>query len=463
MTGNFKRIRLLLIIVIIIFIAISLYLVYFQLFEAKALNAHVANSRNYFDEAGISRGNIYDSRGELLAFSDEDGIRKNDYSYSFSHLIGYASKEHGKSALESAYNAQLLGLSEAELLDAMKEVLGKDNRGNDLFLTVNAELQSFIYSLLENHKGSVVLMEADTGKILSMVSSPSFNVNELDSSWPSLIEREDAVLLSRSTQGLYTPGSIIKIITATALLESGLPQDYYDSGVEEIYDAKIYNFEGAVEGELDLEGALVHSTNTYFARKALDMGPEILREVSERFYFNRDYPFELYHENSYTDFREGMEEFDLAASAYGQGKTLVTPLHMAMVIASISQEGRMMSPYLLEEIKSPSGSSVYRARPQLLGQVTDFSHGRRMRDMLISVVEKNNYNYLPGVTIGGKTGTAENPSELDHAWYLSFAQGESSHLALAIVLEEEGISGGRVGAPMAQRIYEKAESLGLLK
>lgn len=462
MTSNFKRIRFLLVIVMAIFIGISLFLVYFQLFEAKALNAHEANSRNYFDESKITRGSFYDQAGEILTYSDGDK-RINEYGYSFSHLIGYSSVGHGKSGLERVYNAQLLGMDDADLLGAMKDVLGRGGRGNDIYLTLDGELQSYIYSLLEGHKGSVVLMEADSGRILSMVSSPSFNVNELDSSWDELIEREDGVLLNRSSQGLYTPGSIIKVITGVALLESGLDLSYHDEGVEWIKDAAIYNFEGAVEGDIDLEEALIASTNTYFARKALDMGPELLKEVSERFYFNRDFPFELYHENSFTDFERGMEDIDLAASAYGQGKTLVTPLHMAMVMASLSQEGRMPKPYLVEEIKSPSSSLVYRARAELLAQVTESPLARRMERMLVRVVEENNYNYLSGFKIGGKTGTAENPSGLDHAWYLSFIKGEEDELALAIVLEEEGTSGGRVAAPMAQRIYEKALSLGLLK
>lgn len=463
MYSNFKRIRFLLIIVMLIFLGVSLYLVYFQLFEAKALNAHSANSRNYLDESSISRGNIYDEGGELLASSQgEDNRRISEYPYSFAHIIGYASKEHGKSGLESAYNAQLLGLNEDDLLGTMKDLLGKEGAGNDLFLTINSQLQTYIFSLLESHKGAVAVMDPVSGRVLSLVSSPSFNSNEVDLNWQSLIERQDGVLLGRASQGLYTPGSIIKVLTATALLESGLSLDYYDEGVEIIGDSKIYNFEGAVEGEISLEEALIASTNTYFVDKALLLGPEKLKEVAQRFYFNKAFPFELPHEASFIDYELGMEDVDLAANGYGQGKTLVTPLHMAMMISAFSQNGRMMQPYILDEIKSPSGTKLLETKEKLLSEITDPAIGRQMRQMLVRVVEDNAYNYMEGVEIGGKTGTAENPSGKDHAWYISFARASDKELALAIVLEEEGISGGRVAAPMAQLIYEKARQLGLL-
>lgn len=464
MYSNFKRIRFLLIIVMLLFLGVSLYLVYFQLFEAKALNAHSANSRNYFDESNIVRGKIYDQTGELLAssYEDEDKIRISEYPYSFAHIIGYASKEHGKSGLESAYNSQLIGLSEDDLLGAMKDFMGKKGTGNDLFLTLNGELQSYIYSLLETHKGAVAVMDPVSGKVLSLVSSPSFNTNEVDLNWQNLIEREDGVLLGRATQGLYTPGSIIKVLTATALLESGLPLDYYDEGVERIGSSEIYNFEEAVEGEISLEEALIYSTNTYFVNKALLVGPEKLKEVAERFHFNKSFSFELYHETSFIDYELGMEDVDLAASGYGQGKTLVTPLHMAMMISGISQNGKMMQPYMVDEIRSPSGTKLLQIKDKLLSEITDSITGNRLREMLIGVVEYNGYNYLDGIEIGGKTGTAENPSGNDHAWYISFAKGTNKELALAIVLEEEGMTGGRAAAPIAQLIYERARDLGLL-
>lgn len=459
---NFKRIRLLLVLVIIMFVGISLYLVYFQLFEAPDLNKHSANVRNYIDESSIARGSIYDRSGEILARSDEEGNRYNYYYYSTAHLAGYASKEHGKSGLERAYNAQLLGLSEADLMGAIKDVLGSNEKGNNLGLTISAELQSYAYSLLENHKGSIVVMDPKTGAVLAMVSSPSFNVNEVDNNWLSLIEREDGVLLNRSTQGLYTPGSIIKILTSVALLESGQPLGYHDEGVEWINDSSVYNFEEEVYGDISLEEALIYSSNTYFVNKAQRIGPELLKEVSERFYFNKDYAFELGHEQSYIDYDRPMDVVDLAATSYGQGRTLVTPLHMAMVISAISQDGRLMTPYLVEEITSSSGAKLFQARPKELSQATDTGTARKVKEMLVSAVEYNGYNYLSGYKIGGKTGTAENPSDLTHAWYVSFAEGASSDLALAIVLEEEGSTGGRAAAPLAQRIYEKAWELGIL-
>lgn len=467
MYSSFRRIRFLLIMVVIVFVGISLYLVGFQLFQAKELAEHARNSRNWVDETGIERGKIIDRSGEVLAYSErlegEDRWRRiSEYSYSMAHLVGYSTQEHGKSGIESAYNGQLLGLQDDDLLGTVRDVLGKKGKGNDVELTVHAQLQSYIFNLLEGHKGSVVAMDPKTGEVLAMVSSPSFDSNNVDATWDELIEREDGVLLNRATQGVYTPGSIMKVVSAVSILEAGVPQSYDDSGVEVIEGAEIYNYEGDVRGEMDLEDALVHSTNTYFANKALLVGGEKMKETAERFLFNQDFPFSLRHEYSTVDYQGGMAKIDLASSAYGQGKTLVTPLHMAMVISSISQEGEMKEPQLVKSIKTPTGTTLYSQSPKTISQVTEPPVARELRDMLIRTVEYNGYCYLDGAVIGGKTGTAENPSGEDHAWFITFAKGSTKEFALAIVLEEEGRTGGQAAAPIAQQIYYKARELNLL-
>ena len=466
MYNSFKRIRFLLIMVVIVFIGISLYLVGFQLFKAGELAAHAKNSRNWIDESGIERGKIIDRKGEVLAYSQtlEDGRsrRVTEYPYSFAHLIGYATQEHGKSGLESAYNGQLLGLQEDDLLGTVRDVLGKKGKGNDLHLSIDAGLQSYIYTLLESHKGSIVAMDPKSGEILAMVSSPSFDSSDVDHQWESLIEREDGVLLSRATQGLYTPGSIMKIVSAVSILESGVSQNYTDTGEEVIEGAIINNYEGDVRGEMNLDDAVVHSTNTYFANKSLLVGPEKMKETAERFFFNKEFPFVLRHENSLIDYKEGMAKIDLASSAYGQGKTLVTPLHMAMMISSVSQNGQMKEPSLVKSIKTPTGTTLFSHSPKTLGEVTTEPIARQVREMLVKTVEYNGYCYLDGAVIGGKTGTAENPSGKAHAWFVTFAKGDTKEIALAIVLEEDGRTGGQAAAPIAQQIYYKARELNLL-
>lgn len=452
--------------VVIVFIGISLYLVAFQLFKAGELATHARNSRNWIDESGIERGKIIDRNGEVLAYSQmqEDGRSKrfSEYPHSFAHLIGYSTQEHGKSGLESAYNGQLLGLQEDDLLGTVRDVLGKKGKGNDLHLSIDAGLQTYIYSLLESHKGSVVAMDPKSGEILAMVSSPSFDSGDVDNQWDALIEREDGVLLNRATQGLYTPGSIMKIVSAISILESGVSQSYTDTGEEVIEGATINNYEADVRGEMNLEDAVVHSTNTYFANKALLIGAEKMKETAERFLFNKDYPFVFRHENSVVDYKEGMAKIDLASNAYGQGKTLVTPLHMAMMISAISQNGQMNEPFLVKNIKTPTGTSLFSHSPKILGEVTTGSIARELREMLIKTVQYHGHCYLDGAVIGGKTGTAENPSGKDHAWFVTFAKGNTKEIALAIVLEEEGATGGQAAAPLAQQIYYKARELNLL-
>ena len=219
-----KRIIRVLVFISALFISLILYLSYFQLFKAEKILENPFNKRNFIGQEKILRGKIVDRNGTVLAYSDKQDdkqVRHYPKGSLYGHVIGYSYREYGKSALESTYNDELLDLKESNPIDELKDILksGKEKFGNDLTLTIDNELQKKAYDLLKGNKGSIVMMNPSTGEVYAMVSNPAFNPATLREDWTDLVENEDSYLLNRSTMGLYAPGSIFKVITATAALE----------------------------------------------------------------------------------------------------------------------------------------------------------------------------------------------------------------------------------------------------
>lgn len=448
-----KRILVLLYTLTALFLALSLYLVYFQLFVGPKIVDNSYNRRNYFDETLIKRGNFFDTDGTALTYTVDDTMHLLDNPRSYAHIIGYNSEQYGKSGLERLYNNTLLGVSQDDLFGRLKEIV-QGQVGNDIYLTIDDELQLYCYDLLEGHRGSIVVLDPSTGAIKAMVSRPSFNANEINDLWEEIIEDETAPLLNRAAQGLYTPGSIMKVITAVSIMESGIDQDYHDTGEQTIEGYTYYNYLQAVHGDLDLRHALMYSANTYFTKKSTEVGQALLQEVAERFYFNQGIPFELYTSRSEAYDIENMSPNELAAAGFGQGDTLVTPLNMALAIGAIGNDGVMMRPNIVQEIRSPRGVATFTAIPSALSRITDPSYARTLTEYLVDTVNEGGAATVSGVDVAGKTGSAENISGYSHAWFVGFAPAQNPRIALAIVLEEEGQTGAAGAAPLARRIFQ---------
>ncbi len=453
MKNNPKRILVLLYAITAIFLAMCLYLVYFQLFTAPKIIGNPYNRRNYVDETLIRRGNFYDMYGRALTHTVDDAGHLLDNPRSYAHIIGYNSEEYGKSGMERTYNSTLLGLSQDDLFGKFKDIV-QGQVGNDIYLTIDDDLQLYCYDLLEGHKGAIVVLDPSTGAIRAMVSRPSFNANEINALWEEIIEDEDAPLLNRASQGLYTPGSVMKVITAVAIMESDVDPNYHDTGEQTIDGYTYFNYLEAVHGDIDLQDALVHSVNTYFTKKSTEVGYTLLREVADRFYFNSAIPFELVTSISEAYTKPDMSENEIAAAGFGQGDTLVTPLNMALVIGAIGNDGVMMRPNILQEIRSPRGVATFTSVPQMLSRETSPSLAARLTVDLVETVNTGGAATVSGMHVAGKTGSAENISGYSHAWFVGFAPAERPELALAIVLEEEGQTGAAAAAPLARRIFQ---------
>lgn len=452
-----------------LFVIPILYLSYFQVFRAEEIKDHQSNRRIWAGEDQILRGSISDRNGEILAYSerDKEGGQTREYKYgeTYGHIIGYSYRAYGRYGLENSYNNELLDLREKNPISELQELLqsGDEKYGNNLTLTVDNGLQQKAYSLLEGRRGSIVLMNPSTGEVYAMASNPSFNPSTMAEEWEQIVEREDSPLLNRATMGLYAPGSVFKLVTATGIIESLNPNETYNcTGSTTIDGYKLRDYNEKAHGTVDLEKALEESCNTYFAEKGLELGDKKLRELAERYKLNSKIPFDLGVSASRFE-KGGMTEPDIGSTSIGQGKTLVTPLNIALMVSSIANDGNMVKPILVSEIRDHQGELKKQNSTEIIANVASPETTREIKDMMVKVVESGTGTgaKIRNVQVAGKTGTAENETENSHAWFSGFAPAENPKVAVVVMLEYAGTTGGSASAPIARdMITESLNRLG---
>ncbi|MFR9296545.1 MAG: peptidoglycan D,D-transpeptidase FtsI family protein, partial [Aedoeadaptatus pacaensis] len=322
-----------------------------------------------------------------------------------------------------------------------------------MILTIDTQVQSKAREMLEENakKGSIVVMNPKTGEIYAMVSLPDFNASTIAQDWNELQKNESGALLNRSINGRYPPGSTFKLITATSLLsQDRIDLDYEDKGSQVIDGRTFKNAEGAQYGSVDLQEALVKSINTYFVEKGSKLGKDNLGGAADKFYFNSKIPFDLPVSVSVFDYKKNLPKTTLAASAIGQGDVLATPLHMAMVASAVANDGKMMQPILVKEVEDTKGSAIETKEPKVLIESTKPEIAKKLTKYMTSVVQDGTGRRaaLRNTQVAGKTGSAENASGENHAWFIGFAPAEDPQIAVAVIVEQAGRSGGSVAAPM---------------
>lgn len=458
-----KRIIRVLVVLSGLFISLIVYLSYFQLFKSEKILESSFNKRNWIGEEKIVRGKILDRNGEVLAYSEQQGdsqVRNYPQGSLYAHIVGYSYREYGKAGLESSYNKELLDLRESNPIEELKEILksGKEQFGNDLTLTIDNGLQRQAYELLNGKKGSIVMMNPTTGEVYAMVSNPTFNPATLREDWKDIVESEESFLLNRSTMGLYTPGSIFKVITATAAIEDvSVDKIYNCSGSTTINGYTLNDYDKTSHGRLDLKEALVKSCNVSFGEMGVQIGKESLKQVAEKYMLNKNIPFDLpVSKSRFT--KDSMDDAELGATSIGQGKTLVTPLNMALMTSAIANNGEMVKPILVKQVNNHEGKTVKENHTKVLSNVTSSQVAREMNEMMTEVVSRGtgrNAN-IRNVRVAGKTGTAENETDKSHAWFVGFAPAENPKLAITVILENDGSTGGSTAAPIARDLLINA-------
>lgn len=439
------------------FAVLILYLSYFQIFIAADIKQNSYNKRLWINEDKVLRGSIYDRDGNLLAYSQEnEGVARRIYKYDrlYSHIIGYSLREYGKSGLEKSYNSYLVGASEKTAVNELINLINPVGVGNNLKLTIDHSLQAKSRELLSGKKGSVIAMDPRSGEILAMVSLPDFNVNTLSEDWSIVSEDPGSPLYNRATQGLYTPGSVFKLVTALGVIREGLQDETYNCTGTVIIDGKEFSdYDKKGHGEVTLESAFSKSCNTYFATRALELGHSVLLEISEELQFNKKLKLEL--ETSMSVFpQSGGGDTDVAASGIGQGRIMASPINILLAFSAIANEGVMMEPYLVGEVLTPDGRIMELRKPTVLTSSFDIGEIQTIQSMMREVVKTGTGRNasIKNVEVAGKTGTAENQSGKNHAWFVGYAPYKDPKIVVVVILEEDGSSGGSSAAPIARDI-----------
>ncbi|QAT62320.1 MULTISPECIES: peptidoglycan D,D-transpeptidase FtsI family protein [Tissierellales] len=460
MKKELKRMIRVFVSVCILFVSLIVYLSYFQIADAKDIKNNSYNKRLWIDEESILRGMILDRNGKILAYSKKTGeeeIAKRYYNYGslYSHIIGYSYREYGKSGLEATYNNELLNLKDNAALNEIQKMIKPNGEGNSIKLTVDHHIQEYAKSLLKGKKGSVIVMNPKTGEIYAMVSLPDFDVSTLRENWKTIVENPDSPFLNRATMGLYEPGSTFKVLTSIAALENFDEDKVIDcKGSVKIdgYTFKDYNGKG--HGRVDLQEALVESCNVYFTQIGVEIGKNKLGEVAEDFFINKSIPFDLSVKKSSFPFRENISTTELAASSIGQGKVRVTPLNMVMIASGIANGGNIVKPTLVKEVISPEGKVIKSIEPQILSQGVDGFTANKVKNMMVEVVKRGTGTraQIKNMRVAGKTGTAENSTGKTHSWFIGFAPADDAKVAVVVLLESDGSTGGKNAAPIAQKL-----------
>ncbi len=458
-----------LVIITYVFVAMFLllagYLVYLNVFEADALRGNINNTKKDSNTGSIIRGDIMTEDGVILAttYIGEGGEETRAYPYEnvYAHVIGYAS--NGKSGLEAEENYDLL-TSHSSLLSQMQaEENGEKIQGDRVVVTLDDKLQQTAYYALGAYRGAVVVLEPDTGKILAMVSKPDFNPGTISQEWESMVaDDSSSALLNRATQGLYPPGSTFKMLTSLAYLREH-PSDY---------SAFSWDCQGALPGNAisiscynsewhgmeDLRTAFANSCNTAFAKIGTELGPQAMIDVAESFLFNHSLPTALSHSQSSFALKKDSGTDELMTTAIGQGDTLVTPLHMALITATIANGGVMMRPYYVDRIETYDGDLVSKNDPSVYKKIMSPDEaGVLTRFMEAAVTQGTAYALAgSGYSCAGKTGSAEyesNGATGTHSWFCGFADTEEPDIVV-VVIAEDGGTGSSTAVPIAKQIFD---------
>lgn len=462
-----RNIKILFAVFSILFLSLIAYLSYFQLYEKNKLitsSYSVYNKRLIEQEKKILRGSIYDRNGNVLAKStivNGEQIRQYLDGVPFANIIGYSRRiyQQGSTGIENTYDRELLGMINTDPMTFLREtVLGKSQTGDDVVLTVDKRLQDLAYNLLGGRKGAVVALNPKTGEVLALVSSPSYDPNTLGEKWNSTMNSPDHLVLNRATQGLYPPGSIFKIVTASAALTYKpdiYNQVFNDIGYVIVDGNKITNYDNIAYGTIGFQKAFYVSSNTTFVKIGLQVGRSDLESMANKYGLNDSVPFDIpVEKNQFPSIPLINGKVQLAESSIGQGKTLVTPLTMALMASAPANGGVIMKPYLMDYVKNPvTGEILEKTMPEKYLNPISKDLADKIKQLMIGVVQQGTGTaaQIPGITVAGKTGTAENPQGQAHAWFVGFAPAENPKIVVAVIVENGG-AGGAVAAPIAREI-----------
>lgn len=476
------------------FAALFLQLNYIQIWAAEEIASNPNNIRALIAEYAVKRGDIETHDGVLVATTR---TTKGRYKYErvypegdlYAHIVGYKSLVYGETRLEAAFDEQLQGKTAVQSMQDLEDTLsGGEEQGDDLRLTIHSRLQEQARELLGGRDGAIVALNPQTGEVRAMWSNPTYDPNPLASHDTKEVRRyrqtldpnsRTSPLISRATSRSFAPGSTFKVVTTAAALESGYrpddtfpdpaallpcegPRETGDPCIPQT-DQDLTNFTRTActgGGQIDLFTALEVSCDTTYALLGMDVYEE-LRGTAEGMGFNEPIPFDVGTEAStFPDVGDDNIPFR-AFAGIGQGDVSATPLQMALVAATIANDGVVPRPRLVRQVIDPSGGIVEPFSPETLGRAVSSETAARVNEMMQAVVVSGTGTgaQIDGVAVAGKTGTAQTvPGESPHAWFIAFAPADDPQLAVAVIVESSSAgseaTGGAIAAPLAKQLLE---------
>ncbi|MGH2539759.1 MAG: peptidoglycan D,D-transpeptidase FtsI family protein [Actinomycetota bacterium] len=502
-----RRIRRLGIGLVVLFALLFAQLSVVQVFRAGEIKALPANARRQIiAEYRVERGAILSADGAVLAKSVRNEDRRAELLFRrtyldgplYAGLTGYYSRIYGRAELEQAANPYLSGDAPELAVSTFTDlILGKERKGGSIYTSIRSDLQEAAAQALGSQPGAVVAIEPETGNVLALVANPSYDPNSISSgtdpeiieAWEAIADDPEQPLISRAKDELFLPGSTGKLVTASAALENGVDPDGEQWPNPRVLDLPqttntLENFGGSHcnggSQTVTMAEAFQESCNVTFAEIGLDLGAKEMSEQARAYGFcptdpperttceEPTIPFVLPWANgrfpvpSYFADRQPQ----LAFSAIGLDNVLTNPLHLALISAAIANDGVMMQPRLITEVRDPTGRVVREFEPEQYGQPISDATARAMRSMMLSVTQGGTASSAFGrfpIPVAGKTGTATNgEGRAPNAWFTAFAPAGASddaRIAVAVIVLDGGnlgneATGGQVSAPIARAVID---------
>ncbi len=446
---------------------------YWSVFDSSSLKANVANRRPLLEEQRIQRGEILADDGTVIARSRPQG-KGNDKIYVrhyplgslFGNPIGYSFVDRGRVGFELSHNDELVG-NKTEFLSVLDELQGHTQVGDNVQSSLNLAAQRAAVDGLAGQRGSVVAIVPSTGEVKAMVSIPEYDPNQVENNgtFKRLNTEDSAPLFNRATQAGYPPGSTMKVVTATAALDSGdLTPSSTFSGRSPIpiEGVPLANSGGEQFGTIDMTTALTNSVNTWWAQAGEKIGADTMFKYMDRYGFNAkprlDYPaFQRVASGVYdgTKLLTPADAIDIGRVAIGQERLRVTPLQMAEVAATVANKGELMEPRLWSKVIDPDGRET-KLDPAHQSSVMSEDTASKLNTMMQSVVNEGTGTAaaVSGIDVAGKTGTAEISPGVNDAWFIGFAPANDPQIAIACVVEHTSGFGGPTCGPIFKSVAE---------
>ncbi|MBR0464906.1 MAG: hypothetical protein IJJ23_11105 [Clostridia bacterium] len=460
-----KNMRLVGALLIILFIGVGGWFGYTAQTQGSRWMVSSYNSRLNSAKSSVTMGNVSDRDGYLLAWTNTDGTRQYSGDMSIrlavSQTVGDTMGMSG-TGVQTFHAGTLLGMSGSVIDRTWQWLSGDEARGDNIQLTIDANLSSAIRQAFPTgYNGAVVVTNYKTGEILAMVSMPEYDPDDLGG------DVADSAFMNRCLQGQYTPGSTFKIVTLASALEniSDIENRTFScQGSRSFGEGVVTCLSGtAVHGNIGLRQAFVQSCNVTFAGIGYDLGSRALQRTAESFGFNDDFTFSdimLYA----SQFRRDIGSvYELAWTAVGQGRLLVTPMHMAVIAGAVANQGVAMEPKLIRQISGATGMVRSRMTSAPYRRLMSSSTASIIADYMDAAVASGTGSRarISGYTVCGKTGSAEVSNDKTvqpHSWFVGYIDSETCPYAIAVVIENGG-AGSQLASQLAGRVLKDAIDL----